>query len=552
MPANMGCDVITFRCGKCGFALEVREGLAGKKVKCQACHAVVDVPNPRASSIAAQAAGQRSAQDDRPAPGFFTDLSKFDPRDPNAPPLPGDPPPTLWSRPGFRAAVLCVLALAILGGVLYAISWALTDRWEEETYPAISAQYSQAAGSWDQHKTNDAQQAYGRLLKTLRERSQQHPLQDERMIELFRKVQQDARAIDQECLRNISLAVTRIDPLAQKMPAGAVSQYDAILAGLAKLDPSTPGVDTLRREIQAKRDPLAAQAKAIREYLESFDPFFQQTIPFLRRLRWGMPAGMFVNRAPKIIEAWRGIKDPPDRSSAGSLLSETNDLAVSLTNLQRQVETQNKELKLDDFRKRLMDLRPKELSENDWSQKVGQYLNTFTRLRCVGRTVRYDKESQHDFELRLVKLETSYRQQYALQLGTAYAGEHTCMPDAKQDAGKRQAFLDSFTPFLELAIPTVRRLERGAERQVLTGRMSDLDDRFSKTLDPPDDSDIGGFLEDINLFAEQAFVYAYFKRGSTALDIVGQNQVDSKLINDRADDLERRIQQYKRDHIEPK
>src|SRR6185503_11056417 len=95
------------------------------------------------------------------------------------------------------------------------------------------------------------------------------------------------------------------------------------------------------------------------------------------------------------------------------------------------------------------------------------------------------------------RFERAFRARHQEALGRPYPGTLTTLDDTL-DFKKRAAFFDSLDSFLESALPTLRRLERGTDRQTLHERLVELDQRLKAILDPPDDSKAGDVLLVIN------------------------------------------------------
>jgi hypothetical protein len=73
-----------------------------------------------------------------------------------------------------------------------------------------------------------------------------------------------------------------------------------------------------------------------------------------------------------------------------------------------------------------------------------------------------------------------------------------------------------------------------------------VDKRFGNVLDPPDDTDTGGLLKWLNVFAQEVFVYGYLRSGTGSLDSVGGNADEAKHINDDAEALDHALQERRK------
>jgi len=272
-------------------------------------------------------------------------------------------------------------------------------------------------------------------------------------------------------------------------------------------------------------------------------------------MKWGMPEWTFINRAPKLLNTWRQIKDPPDRSSIGALLSKTNNLTASVALLAKDVQDRKAALNTEFYLHHLLPLIPAEYAVNAdkreiWHRMCSSYADSLAGINYLGQTVVLPKDTLTEFVYRFKDFEEAYRNQYMLRLNTPYPRKLSMLTKLV-DIKLQYEFLQSSQAFRDLSMKTARRLERGSERGALITRLHELDALYGLIQDPPDDSDIGHYLNLPNVLAAQLYVYSYAGPGKTWLDIVSHGPQDAKLVNDLNDEFEREFTVFKQDNHLP-
>jgi len=569
-------ESITFRCSQCQKKIGVKSTAAGKRIKCPQCHAIQQVPAavPAATAPALDEMLSESLADLTPTASAQQSVAASWTARKNRSVLSklGDFLVAYW----YVVAGL-VVVVGMAGGSWAVYSAFFRDRWEEQNAPALNDLYDKAAALRTQGQLEQSEAEYGRLYATLQGHAAAKPLQTQALIDLLATTKLELQDVQSRVAEaaarktaNAALVTaqktTQIWPkiaqdeaAADKIPlresARQIAAYEGLLRVLADLDGQNPKVAEVSARITQKRAMVLASLEKVASYLKSLDPFIQKVIPFERRLKLGMPEAMFSNRFPTLLTAWRAVQDPPDRSELGNLLSKTNNLAAYIAFLdQRQKETAH-QFSRDNFAQTLSALPHKQIQDSQWQQMVDGYLhsmydNRTGELKNIGRIVTW-RAADFDidqFRAGLQDLEVEYRSQYVSRLGQPYEGKWSLTnPALHRDL--RVSFLDSFAPFVELGLPTLRRFESGAERRVLLERLRDLDERFGKIEDPPDDTAIGDFLKSLNGLSEIIWDYSFATPGSTTLDIVGQGDVKIKKLNDTMDAFRNSLDEYRHHKI---
>ncbi len=533
--------MIKFQCSRCQKKIAVNDEYTGRQVRCPACSAATRVP------AFAQAAGPALAGQYRGGgeAGSRVHQNIIGIR---ARPSPRQRLIKFWRSywPVLRFIAPPLVVLCVVGGSALGVYWKFfRDTWEWDNLPRLQADYAHAEDLRSQGKFTAALSAYETLVSTIKSRAVLHPLQDAHLVELKQVASSGLSAVQNQIAIENAAKIARMVPELKRMEAAvdaipyekgipAAAGYAAILAKARGLGADNMELNLLKWRIDEKLDKVNKRNGEIRSYLASIDPFVQTTIPFLRRLRWGMPDFTFINRAPDLLTAWRGIQDPPDRSSIGVLLSKTNNLAGSLALVTRKVADRQQLLTTNFYLDPLVKLKPQEVSPEEWAPRAQAYATSLTGVRFLGQTVRFDDQDYKLFVDRFKDLEDAYRKEYQLRLDIPYAGQLSMLNNGT-DPESQKRFVESSAEFRDLSLKTFRHLERGMERKAFIVRLYELDVLFGKIQDPPDDTTIGRFLELPNYFAEQVYVYSFTRPGQTYLDLVNQSPEDAKAINDKAD-----------------
>lgn len=352
----------------------------------------------------------------------------------------------------------------------------------------------------------------------------------------------DVRSIrDDAALQLLRFRIAEADEVPDDRPGVREAAYRQTLVDLRKMPEIGEELKIFQAHVEKIHEEIASRSAIVEAYFASIDRFVVKAIPFLRRLRWGMPEGVFAQRVPEIVEAWRDIDDPPDRTTAGLLLSHSNNITRHIGNLDerrrsRDVLSGSKYIEL------LMQARPPEIDERAWNDRSVGYINkinaritkpspTGALLPNVGMTMGMTPEAFEALFEDFRRFEYAFRARHEEVLGRPYAGAVTALYDTL-DIKQRAAFYDSLDAFLERAVPTLRRLERGADRQTLHERLVSLDAELSTILDPPDDSDAGDVIPVINQISQTLHTFGFLRQGVGALDVVGQNHPEPKSVND--------------------
>lgn len=572
-----------FVCPNCKCTLKLPPSAAGRRARCLNCKTLIDIPN---AALAAEEIPADSLHALSEA-SLLTLPTPLPPKDPWAQFL---KVARFFWRSYWRVACigLAVVAIAGLGGY-----YALRDTWERDNAVILKEARNHADELRDSGHLLDAASAYRKVVAIVGDHKLSRPeLRDileqashgsrDALDLKIRRTQDSANSIPtgpwdvqaRSCgdviadimatralvdsgqaalLDRVRQSVVRTDFQAllagQKSadvasdsnPALAIRSYDKILAEAGRLAPASTELQLLIDQVTRNRDRLSKQQNAGTEYLNSIDPFLQQLIPFVRRLRWGMPERMFMDRATKLIAAWRAIKDPPDRTTIGELLSRTNELAGDMASMETIIKERQEALSRKSLNDLFKNLRPPEVKEDEWGGLVNKYVLALQQLLYIGKTI---KETPDIERVRMFEL--TYRGIYLAKMGSAYKGEATIIID-KLNAAKRAAFLDSLQDFLDQTLPTLRHLERGMERQLLLKRLAEIDAQFGKTTDPPDDSALGEHVVTLNQISESVYLYAITKVGANTLDMIGQDDKAAKEITDAGDELLRRLRAARRD-----
>jgi hypothetical protein len=534
--------MIKFQCNHCQKKIAMPDEHAGKQAKCPACKQIVRIP----SLAGAAASPSQGAWDGgQGAPGSLPGgLQIGAPRRRSL----GQRMSNFWSAywPILRFIVPPLIVLCIVAAIGGGVYWKFfRDSWETDNLPRFQADYAQAADLRSQGDLPKSLEAYEKLVSSIKSHAVLHPLQDSHLIELEQNAKKELEDVRNQIETESTQKTARMVPELRKMEATAdaipyekgikaAEAYSAILSKSRDLDGTNAELMIVQKRVEEKLAKVNKRNEDIRAYLTSIDPFVQTTIPFLRRLRWGMPDWTFINRAPDLITAWRGIQDPPDRSSIGVLLSKTNNLAGSLALVARKVQDRQGLLTAGFYADNLVKLRPAEVPITEWGPRAQAYASSLAGIKYLGQTVRFDDEDYQQFVDRFKDLEDAYRKEYQLRLDIPYAGQLSMLTKgADKEVQKR--FVESSAEFRELALKTFRHLERGMERNAFIVRLHELDLLFGKIQDPPDDTTVGHFLDLPNTFAEQVYVYSFSRPGKSYLDIVNQSPEDAKIVNDKAD-----------------
>lgn len=377
------------------------------------------------------------------------------------------------------------------------------------------------------------------------------------LLDLIKRVREER---DRAAVAHLRAQLKAIDEKHGDEPGARRTGYRMLLAQVGELPDAGVNVTLFRDHLNKLSTEVSQQMRQVDEYFSSIDPFLSATIPFLRRLRWGMPEGVFAQRVTDVVSSWRAIADPPDRTTAGMLLTHSNRIAAHIGTLEERRKA-SKPLNWSVYIELLAGARPVDIAKMPWDRKVDEYFTLIDSqitnrrpdgvlLPNVGVTISLTPEKFNELYDDLRLFERAFRLRYEQVMGQPYKGAITTIHDSL-DARKRAAFNDSLEPFLEHALPTLRRLERGSERRVLLNRLVAMDQRLKAILDPPDDSDIGDVLISINQIARLLHQFAFVTQGTSGLDIVGQDQPESKQLNDLAESLVKTLRDRRNDPAKP-